>query len=118
VANYKPNDLKLMKKNSRLVYSTDKGRIASAPDTPARRPVKDHVHLKRESKGRGGKTVTLVTDLPLTSEEIKSLAKELKQVCGTGGTVKDDIIEIQGEHREKLKSCLESKGFKVKISGG
>lgn len=107
-----------MKKNSRLVYSTDKGRIAQEPDAPGRRPVKDSVQLKRESKGRGGKTVTLVTDLPLTTEEIKTLAKELKHLCGSGGTVKDDIIEIQGEHRDKLKPCLENKGFKVKISGG
>lgn len=107
-----------MKKNSRLVYSTDKGRIAPEPDTPTRRSVKDSVYLKRESKGRGGKAVTLVTDLPLTSEEIKTLARELKNLCGTGGTVKNDVIEIQGEHREKLKSCLEAKGFKVKISGG
>lgn len=107
-----------MKKNSRLVYSTDVGRIAPPPETPPRGPVKDHVQLRRESKGRGGKTVTLVTDLPLTSEAIKTLAKALKQLCGTGGTVKDDIIEIQGEHREKIRPFLESKGFTVKISGG
>ncbi len=114
----KPNDVKIMKKHSRLVYSTDKGRIAPAPEAPTRDPIKDHVQLKRESKGRGGKTVTLVTDLPLTAEEIKTLAKKLKQLCGTGGTVKDDIIEIQGEHREKIRPFLESKGFRVKISGG
>lgn len=107
-----------MKKNSRLVYSTDVGRIAPPPETPSRGPVKDHVQLRRESKGRCGKTVTLVTDLPLTSEAIKTLAKALKQLCGTGGTVKDDIIEIQGEHREKIRPFLESKGFTVKISGG
>ena len=73
---------------------------------------------QRESKGRGGKGVTLITGLPLDADALKTLAKELKQACGTGGTVKDGTIEIQGEHREKLKPLLEQKGYKVKIAGG
>lgn len=107
-----------MPKNSRLVYSTDQGRIKEAP-TPEKAPEGDGiVRLHRESKGRGGKGVTLVKGLPLKADELKTLAKELKQVCGTGGTVKDGVIEIQGEQREKLKPVLEKKGYTVKISGG
>lgn len=107
-----------MPKNTRLVYSTDQGRIKQAPP-PEQTPEGDGiVRLHRESKGRGGKGVTLVKGLLLKADELKSLAKELKQVCGTGGTVKDGVIEIQGEQREKLKPVLEKKGFTVKISGG
>ena len=107
-----------MPKNSRLVYSTDQGRIKE-PTPSEKTPEGDGiVRLHRESKGRGGKGVTLVKGLPLKADELKTLAKELKQVCGTGGTVKDGVIEIQGEQREKLKPVLEKKGFTVKISGG
>lgn len=106
-------------KNSRLVYTTDTGRVKPSNETPTAPPSNDSVvRLKRESKGRGGKGVTLITGLPLNVDELKALAKELKQLCGTGGTVKDHIIEIQGEQRERLKPFLENKGFTVKIAGG
>lgn len=109
-----------MKNSSNLVYSTETGRIKQDKSEPAAQaPCKDSiVRLKKESKGRGGKGVTLITGLPLVDEELKNLAKELKQLCGTGGTVKDGVIEIQGEQREKLKPALESRGYKVKIAGG
>lgn len=109
-----------MTKNSRLVYSTDKGRIKQAEEKPAKSiPEGDSVvRLKRESKGRGGKGVTLVTGLPLDDNQLKDMAKKLKQLCGTGGTVKGGIIEIQGEQRERLKPYLESAGYTVKIAGG
>jgi translation initiation factor 1 len=109
-----------MKDTSRLVYSTETGRIKPAKTSAvAPPPAKDAiVRLHRESKGRGGKGVTLITGIPLGTEALKTLAKELKQVCGTGGTVKDGVIEIQGEHREKLKPLLEQKGYQVKIAGG
>ncbi len=107
-----------MKKNSTLVFSTDKGRIKSAPPVSAAPPRDSIIRLKRESKGRGGKTVTVLTDAPLPPEELKSLAADLKKLCGTGGTVKDGVIEIQGEHRDKIKPFLEARGFKVKIAGG
>ena len=108
-----------MKDSSRLVYSTEIGRIKPTKTSTAPPPSKDTcVRLHRESKGRGGKGVTLITGLPLDAEALKSLAKELKQVCGSGGTVKEGVIEIQGEHREKLKPVLEKKGFQVKIAGG
>lgn len=109
-----------MSKQSRLVYSTESGRIKSPPSASARVIPDDGsvVRLKRESKGRGGKGVTLVTGLPLDDNDLKSLAKELKQLCGTGGTVKDGNIEIQGEQRERIMPFLQAKGFQVKIAGG
>jgi translation initiation factor 1 len=76
------------------------------------------VYLHRDSKGRGGKTVTLVKKLVLSEEDMKELATKLKQVCGSGGTVKEGGIEIQGEHREKLAEALKRMGYKVKIAGG
>jgi translation initiation factor 1 len=74
--------------------------------------------LHRDSKGRGGKTVTLVKKLILSEGDLKELATNLKQVCGSGGTVKEGVIEIQGEHREKIAEALRKIGYKVKIAGG
>jgi translation initiation factor 1 len=76
------------------------------------------VRVGRSSKGRGGKTVTLVTGIQLPNEELRDLAKALKQSCGTGGAVKGDVIEIQGDQRDTLVAQLEDRGFKVKRSGG
>ena len=81
-------------------------------------PREQTVYLHRDSKGRGGKAVTLVKKLVLSEEDMKDLAKKLKQVCGSGGTVKGDIIEIQGEHREKIAETLINMGYKVRIAGG
>lgn len=108
-----------MKKNSRLVYSTDSGRIKPEESRPARTPEGDGIiRLKRETKGRKGKGVTLVTGVQLHADELKSLAKSLKQHCGVGGTIKDGTIEIQTDNREKIKEFLSAKGFTVKIAGG
>ncbi len=76
------------------------------------------VRIQRETKGRKGKGVTLVTGVPLAETELKELAKQLKQRCGTGGTVKDGVIEIQGDHRDLLLSLLQDKGWQVKKAGG
>lgn len=76
------------------------------------------VRLKRETKGRKGKGVTLITGLPLNDEGLKKLAKTLKQKCGSGGSVKNDIIEIQGDHRDVLEKELTGLGYKVKRAGG
>lgn len=117
-----------MKNNSRLVYSDQQGRICPACGQPTkqcccRRPQTAAqsdgiVRIKRETKGRKGKGVTLVTGLTLHGQELKSLAKTLKQKCGTGGTVKDGVIEIQGDHRAQLLELLQEKGWKVKQAGG
>jgi translation initiation factor 1 len=94
-----------------------------APRSPEKRgevlpPKQQSIYLYRESAGRRGKAVTLVKNLELSAEEMKSLAKRLKQECGTGGTVKDGVIEIQGEHRERIAGVLIELGYRVKIAGG
>jgi translation initiation factor 1 len=76
------------------------------------------VRLRREVKGRGGGTVIVISGIPLTSPQIKELAGVLKKKCGCGGTVKDGVIEIQGDHREALSTELQARGFKVKLAGG
>ncbi|MEH6567902.1 MAG: translation initiation factor Sui1 [Halioglobus sp.] len=114
--------------NSRLVYSTESGRLCPqchravaecvcGKDRPA--TLGDGiVRLRRETKGRGGKAVSIVTGVPLAGSELKTLAKALKQRCGVGGSVKGDEIEIQGDQREILKVELEKRGYTVKIAGG
>ncbi len=81
-------------------------------------PQQQTAYLHRESKGRGGKTVTLVKKLVLSEQDLKALAKQLKRACGSGGTIKDGVIEIQGEHREKIAAVLRKQGYQVKLSGG
>lgn len=116
-------------KQSRTVYSTDKGRLC--PDCGAVRAdcrcklLKSNsgdadgiVRIRRESKGRGGKAVTVIAGIPGTDKELKDHAKKLKQRCGVGGAVKGGEIEIQGDQRELLKSLLEEQGFTVKLAGG
>ncbi len=75
-------------------------------------------YLHRDSKGRGGKAVTVVKNLTLAEDDMKALAKKLKAACGCGGTVKDGQIEIQGEQRERIAEFLRELGYKVKIAGG
>ena len=76
------------------------------------------VRIGRSTKGRRGKGVTIVTGIPLEGEALKEIAQTLKGKCGAGGTVKDGVIEIQGEHRETLQKTLEAMGYRVKQSGG
>lgn len=110
----------------RVVYSTDQGRLCpdcrhpvatcqcrdTAPDVDG--PVRIH----RQSKGRNGKPVSIITGLPLTAVELKKLAKELKARCGVGGSIEGHNILIQGDQREKLKELLEARGYSVKLAGG
>ena len=110
-----------------LVYSTDAGRhcpdcgqpigqcICGQPVVPAGDGI---ARVRRESKGRGGKTVTTVSGVPLAGEELKELASALKKRCGTGGALKDGVIEIQGDHVELLLGELHKRGFQAKKSGG
>lgn len=106
-----------MRKNSRLVYSTDSGRIKPLDKNPPHKDQGDGiVRIRRETKGRGGKAVCVITGLPIA--DLKRLNKLLKSKCATGGAIKDDCIEIQGDHRERLKTLLESEGFQTKLSGG
>ena len=81
-------------------------------------PKEQTAFIRRETKGRGGKTVVTISNLVLTDKDMKALAKKLKKSCGTGGTIKDGTIEIQGDHREKIAAELTKKGFKIKFTGG
>ena len=76
------------------------------------------VRIRRETSGRKGKGVTTVSGVPLPDAALKQLAARLKKSCGTGGSLKAGVIEIQGDQREKLKQLLEQEGFTVKLAGG
>lgn len=100
-----------------LVYSTDGGKIEQ-PKAQKVAPEGDGIiRLHRETKGRKGKGVTLIKGLQLDEKALKALAKEIKKRTGTGGAVKDFVIEIQGEQRELIKTLLEKKGYTVKLAG-
>lgn len=107
-------------KNSRLVYSTDQGRIKPQDEAPAISHAAPDgiVRIQRETKGRGGKAVTVLSGFDLNDSELKEFAKKLKQQCGTGGTAKQGKIEIQGDHRQKLLEYIIAQGFKAKLAGG
>jgi translation initiation factor 1 len=105
-------------RDDKIVYSTGIGRIASAPKSP-RVPRGDGiVRVRRETGGRGGKTVTAIHGVALAEQQLKELAGALKRLCGTGGTIKDGTIEIQGDHRERIVAALEQRGYTVKLAGG
>lgn len=104
--------------NSRLVYSTETGRIEE-PKAALVRPKGDGiVRIRRQTSGRKGKGVCLITGIDMDDSELIKLAAELKKKCGCGGAVKEGIIEIQGDKRDLIKSLLEAKGMKVKLAGG
>jgi translation initiation factor 1 len=105
-------------RDGKIVYSTGIGRIASAPKTP-RAPRGDGiVRVRRETGGRGGKTVTAIDGVALAEEQLQELSGALKRLCGTGGTIKDGTIEIQGDHRVRIVAALEQRGYRVKLAGG
>ena len=115
--------------NTRLVYSDEIGSLCPSCNKPLQKCICSNksatsnnsdgiVRILRSTKGRKGKGVTVITGIPLDPEELKALAKKLKQKCGSGGTVKDGIIEIQGDHRELLLGLLQEKGWVVKKAGG
>jgi translation initiation factor 1 len=112
------NESVMKEKNSKLVYSTETGRIKEEKPK-AEIPLGDGiVRIRRETAGRNGKGVTTITGVPLAEAELKELAKALKTSCGVGGSVKDCVIEIQGDQRDKIKTELEKRGYKVKLAGG
>ena len=115
-------------KTTGLVYSTEHGKMCPRCNQQAAQcrckqqqimPKSDGiVRLMRETKGRKGKGVTLITGIPLVGKDMKKLAKSLKQKCGCGGSIKNGIIEIQGDHRDVLEQELVTRGYKVKKAGG
>jgi translation initiation factor 1 len=108
--------------NDTLVYSTERGDRRKSPPVARQGtslpPTQQTAVIQRTSKGRGGKVVTLVKNLHLSPDDHKALTKHLKQTCGSGGTSKDGVIEIQGEQREKIAAALQQLGYKTKIAGG
>ncbi len=122
--------------NSRLIYSTDTGRIcpkcgnptdkcickkgkaSKTKQQPSGYPDDGIVRIRRETKGRKGKTATVIFGLRLDGDDLKQFAQTLKRHCGTGGSVKDGIIVIQGDHRKTLLKEIAKKGYAVKIAGG
>lgn len=109
-------------RESQTVWSSEQGdqRKISQKTTAALSlpPGQQTAYLHRDSKGRGGKAVTLIKNLALSEADLGALAKTIKQAVGSGGTVKDGVIEIQGEHREKIAEVLRALGYKVKLAGG
>jgi translation initiation factor 1 len=87
----------------------------AVPDLP---PGQQNLRVQASRKGRKGKTVTIISGFQHSPDSLGNLAKQIKAQCGTGGTVKDDTIEIQGDHAQKLVDLLTSKGYQVKRSGG
>lgn len=118
--------------DSRLVYSTEAGRVCPSCNRAIKKCVCKSKHsksstdikidgvirIKRETKGRKGKTVTAISGFGKDDGDLKKLASKLKNICGTGGSVKDDVIIIQGDHREAVRKELEKRGIKTKFAGG
>jgi translation initiation factor 1 len=104
--------------DARLVYSTESGRVREARERPVPGggdPGDGVVRVSRTKSGRKGKTVTLVTGLP--SAERDAVARELKRLCGSGGAVKEGVVEIQGDHRERILAHLTGR-YRAKAAGG
>jgi translation initiation factor 1 len=113
------------RRDARLVFSTDRGRICPGCGWPADNcrcsrkdaaAVPDRVvaKLRVEKAGRGGKTVTVVFGLPRNADFLRDLCADLKRACGTGGTAQEDAVELQGDHRDRLRELLRARGFVVK----
>ncbi len=114
-----------------LVYSSEWGRMCPVCEqqidqcrckksnaTGGSTPADGIVRVGRETKGRKGSGVTLITGVPGSEDDLKKLATELKKKCGAGGALKDRVIEIQGDHRDRMVEELQKLGYKVKRSGG
>jgi translation initiation factor 1 len=112
-----------------LVYSTDSGRMcpgcrraislcACSTSAPTSSTSDGIVRISRETKGRGGKVVTVVRGLAIDVASLEKMAKQLKAACGSGGAVKDGVVEVQGDHCDKVLALLAGQGFKVKRAGG
>ncbi len=112
-----------MSSNSRTVWSSEQSDLRnqqpkSTGTSTSLPPGQQTVYLHRESKGRGGKGVTLLKGLILSEADLTALAKTVKQASGSGGTLKEGVIEIQGDQREKIAETLKKLGYKVKLAGG
>ncbi len=124
----RPFNIRMKRKKRNVVYSTDSAfqkrcqRCGSypcrCPKPKSLPPQQQNPRIFRDRKGRGGKTVTVIRDLQLSPTDLKTLGKELKQKCGSGGAIKDGNIEIQGDHRDKVLDELQKLGYQAKLAGG
>ena len=116
----KPADNQAASQSSNLVYSTDGGSIKppKADKTAGAAFADGAVRIRRETKGRGGKAVLTISGIDRSHEELTVLLASLKKKCACGGTVKDGVIEIQGDKREQVEQLLQAAGFKTKWAGG
>jgi translation initiation factor 1 len=112
--------VEIVRSDSRVVYSTVDGDLRKAPDRGLRerRADGDRVKVRREVAGRRGKPVTTVSGVPVDDAGLKQLAGKLKKRCGVGGSVKDGVIEIQGDHRDVVVQVLEAEGYRPVLAGG
>ena len=120
--------MKSARKSDGIVYSTERGRMCPRCRQPIGQcscgkrpsaPVSDGVvRVSRETKGRNGKAVTVIRGLTLDPDALVELGGKLKTACGAGGTVKDGLIEVQGNHSERVIELLEGQGYTVKRAGG
>jgi len=120
----------MSERSGRLIYSTDEStrrRLEAGRDAPPKPPwltgpplppEKQTVSIRREVKGRGGKTATVIYDLRVGEADFKALARRLREACGSGGSAKDGRILIQGDHGERAAAFLRSLGYKTKFTGG
>jgi translation initiation factor 1 len=114
----------MTQKESKVVFSTDTGDRRKMPanfssSSSSLPPAQQNLKIMRDNKGRAGKVVTVITGFMLAETDLKNLVKTLKTLCGAGGTIKDGgVIEIQGDHREKIATKLRALGYKVKLAGG
>jgi translation initiation factor 1 len=115
--------------DSSIVYSTESGRMCPTCSQPVAQctckanaaalpPTDGVVRVSLDTKGRKGKGVTVVKGVPLDAAALTQLGKQLKASCGSGGTVKDGVIEVQGDHRDTVIAALQKQGYTVKRAGG
>jgi translation initiation factor 1 len=109
----------MAKRDARVVWSSAEGDLRRAHAEGSRRPTGDgRVRVRRETSGRRGKAVTTVSGVPAGDDELKALAGRLKKRCGVGGSVKDGVIELQGDHRDVVVEMLRADGHDVVLAGG
>jgi translation initiation factor 1 len=106
--------------DTKVVWSSADGDLRKArdPGLKARRAAGGRVKVRRETSGRRGKAVTTVADVPLDDDGLKELAGRLKKRCGVGGSVKDGVIELQGDHRDAVLEVLKADGYDAVLAGG
>lgn len=110
----------MAKRGAKVVWSSSDGDLRKArdPKVRARLAGDGRVRVRRETSGRRGKAVTTVSDVPLDDAGVRELAGRLKKRCGVGGSVKDGVIELQGEHRDVVVEVLRADGYDVVLAGG